>query len=385
VSISSKICISDKASAVIEAISIRYNNLVYDIKSSGGDVIVLSLGEAYFDLPQCDFRSLPYPDVYHYSHSRGIPSLRTKIASYYSRQYGVGVDAATNLLITAGSKIGVYYALQSVINPGDEVLIIEPFWVSYSEQVRLVGGVPRGIPLGESVFEFEKYVTKKTRCLIVNNPQNPSGKNFTVEEIEFLHNLIRKTGIWAISDEAYSDFILDEKFTSFGLHDPCFDHTIIVNSISKNFGISGWRIGYLISNPQIVFTALKLNQHMMTCAPTPLLLFLDQYFDEIIRETKPQIEALIVKRRRIQGFMDELGLKAIAGSATFYFFVDISESGLDSVTFCDRLLKEHFVVAVPGVGYGASCDNHIRISFGTEPDDRIYEGLTRIRKLLKYT
>lgn len=371
--------------ALVEAISIKYNNMVYEIKSAGGDVIVLSLGEAFFDLPKCDFESLPYPDVYHYSHSRGMLSLREKIARYYDEHYAVRIDSATEMLITAGSKIGVYFALQTVINPGDEVLIVEPYWVSYSEQVKLIGGIPKYIPLGESVFEFGKYITDKTRCIIVNNPQNPSGKNFTRDEVEFLHGLVRKHDIWTIADEAYSDFLIDEKFISFGAVDPSFEHTIIVNSISKNFGISGWRIGYLISNPEVVYGALKLNQHMMTCAPTPLLMFLDKHFDEIISLTKPQIRDLIIKRKRVQGFMDVLGIKVVPGTSTFYFFVDISASKLDSVAFCDRLLSELFVAAVPGIGYGQSCDRHIRVSFGTEPDERIQEGLKRIRDLIDAT
>jgi aspartate aminotransferase/aminotransferase len=179
--------------------------------------------------------------------------------------------------------------------------------------------------------------------------------------------------------------LLDEKFVSFGAVDPSFGNTIIVNSISKNFGISGWRIGYLISNPLIVYNALKLNQHMMTCAPTPLLMFLDKHFDEIISQTKPQIEALILKRKRVQGFMDELDIKVVPGTSTFYFFVDISASKLDSVAFCDRLLSEQFVAAVPGIGYGQTCDRHVRISFGTEPDERVYEGLKRIRSLIAAT
>lgn len=377
--------LSTNVDAVVEAVSIKYNNLVYEMKSAGEDVIVLSLGEAFFDLPRCDFESLPYPDIYHYSHSRGMPSLREKIAGYYQFHYDVRIDSAAEILITAGSKIGVYYALQATINPGDEVLIVEPFWVSYSEQVKLVGGIPRYIPLGTRISDFEGYVTDKTKCLIVNNPQNPSGRNLCHEEVESLVNLSRKHGFFIIADEAYSDFLLDEKFTSFGVLDPAFERTIIVNSISKNFGISGWRIGYLISNSRVVYGALKLNQHMMTCAPTPLLMFLDKNFDNIIRQTRPQIESLIMMRRRVRGFIDELGLKVEPGTATFYFFVDISGSKLGSVAFCDRLLSEYLVSAVPGIGYGLSCDRYIRISFGTEPDDRVYAGLQRIRALTEAT
>lgn len=377
--------VSTTVDALVEAISIKYNNLVYDMKLAGNDIIVLSLGEAFFDLPKCDFETLCYPDVYHYSHSRGLLSLREKIAGYYEGQYAVRVDPAAEILITAGSKIGVYYSLQATINPGDEVLIVEPFWVSYSEQVKLVGGVPKYIPLGVAISEFEKYVTDKTKCLIINNPQNPSGRNLTLGEVEFLHGLAKKHGFWIIADEAYSDFLADEAFTSFGVVDSTFDNTIIVNSISKNFGISGWRIGYLISNPGLVYSALKLNQHMMTCAPTPLLMFLDKNFDDIISQTRPQIKSLIMMRRRVQEYMDELGIKAEPGTSTFYFFIDISESKLRSVEFCDRLLLEHFVSTVPGIGYGNSCDRHIRISFGTESDDRVYNGLQRIRSLIEAT
>ncbi len=376
---------SVKVDDLSEAISVKYNNLVYEIKSAGGDVIVLSLGEAFFDLPKCDFESLPYPDVYHYSHSRGILSLREKIARYYEEHYAVQVNPETEMLITAGSKIGIYYALQTVINPEDEVLIVEPFWVSYSEQVKLIGGIPKYIPLGESVYEFGKYITNKTKCIIINNPQNPSGKNFSREEVEFLHELTSKHGMYTIADEAYSDFLIDEQFVSFGVIDPSLERTIIVNSISKNFGISGWRIGYLISNPRVVYNVLKLNQHMMTCAPTPLLMFLDKHFEEIISQTKPQIDALIMKRRRIQAVMREMKIKVLPGTSTFYFFVDISESKLNSVLFSDRLLSEYRVATVPGVGYGKTCDQYIRISIGAETDDRIYQGLKSIRSLIETT
>jgi aspartate aminotransferase/aminotransferase len=114
-------------------------------------------------------------------------------------------------------------------------------------------------------------------------------------------------------------------------------------------------------------------------------MFLDKHFDEIISQTKPQIEALIMKRKRIRGFIDDLGIKVEPGTSTFYFFVDISASKLDSVAFCDRLLSEQFVAAVPGIGYGQTCDRHIRISFGTESDERVYEGLKKIRHLIDTT
>lgn len=370
---------------VKEAISIKYNNIVYDMREQSIDVTVLSLGEAYFDLPECDFKSLPHPELFHYSHSRGIKSLREKICRYYRTEYKVAVDLDDQIICTAGSKIGIYYALQILVEPNDEVLIIEPFWVSYSEQVKLVGGIPRFVPMNVSIGEIDKYITERTKCIIFNNPQNPTGKNFTRAEVESLYNCIGSRNIWVISDEAYSEFLDEEEFVSCGIIDPLFERTIIINSISKNFGISGWRIGYLISNSEIVYAALKLNQHMITCAPTPLLMYLDQHFDNIINLTKPQIRDLLSKRKRLAKVIKDLSLKVVGGSSTFYFFLDISESGLSSDDFCEKLLRDFHIAVVPGIGYGESCDNHIRISFGSESEARVESALRVIKKFILET
>jgi len=123
---------------------------------------------------------------------------------------------------------------------------------------------------------------------------------------------------------------------------------------------------------------------MMTCAPTPLLMFIDKHFEDIIKVTRPQIQEIIVKRHRIQDCMDKLGIRYLEGSSTFYFFIDISDSEMGSVEFCDILLSEYFVATVPGIGYGESCDSYIRLSFGTESDERIISGLERIKKLIEH-
>jgi aminotransferase len=378
--------INSTVAALSEAISIKYNNLVYEMKSAGEDIIVLSLGEAFFEIPRFDFNVLAYPDIYHYSHSRGIPDLREKISSYYRGNYGVLVDSTKELLITAGSKIAVYYALQTILSPGDEVLLLEPFWVSYSEQVKLVGANPRSIPIATDLSNFSNFVNEKTKAIIFNNPQNPTGRNYKKSELEQIYSFAREKGLQIISDEAYSDFIgPDDEFVSFGLIDKNFERTIIVNSISKNFGISGWRIGYLIGREEIVDAVLRINQHTMTCAPTILLMYLEKYFDEIICITRPQISELIEKRTRVLTEINKYGLNVEPGDSTFYFFVDISSSKLNSIQFCDKLLSESKVVAVPGIGYGDSCDGHIRISIGTESEERIASGIKRIRDLIEAT
>jgi aminotransferase len=365
-----------------EAMSIRYNNTVYEKQQAGEDVIVLSLGEAFFDIPLFSFEDLPYPDIYHYSHSRGILPLRKQLASYYSEEYGVPVDPATEIIVTAGSKIAIHMALMTILNPRDEVLIHEPAWVSYTEQVKLCHGVPVPIPVDATVDEYEDYVTDRTRVIIVNSPHNPRGKVLDHSDWTELHRLAERRDLFILSDEAYSDFLLDRgDFVSAAALDPAKTHTIVCNSMSKNYGMSGWRIGYLIAREDILYQILKVNQHLVTCPATILELYLARHFRTILEITYPQIQAVVEKRSRIAALLDRLGMTCLPGEGTFYLFVSIAGSGMGSEEFCTTLLEEGGVSVVPGVGYGRSCDGYIRVSIGTEPMDRTVEGVMRIAEL----
>jgi aspartate/methionine/tyrosine aminotransferase len=370
---------------IAQALSIRYNNLVYDLKSRGEDVIVLSLGEAFFDIPLFGFGDLPMPDGYHYSHSRGVPALRERLAAYYAKEYGVPVDAAAEIIVTAGSKIAIHMALMAIVNPGDEVMVLEPAWVSYTEQVKLCHGVPVMVPHDASVFELGEYVTPRTRAIIVNNPNNPSGKVFTAEELEHLHALADQNNLFLISDEAYSEFVPGDAFISCGVLDPEKKHTIVCNSMSKNYGMSGWRIGYVIGRREIMDEVLKINQHLVTCPPTILQHYLERHFDEVLEITRPQIAEVVRRRAELAGFMDALGMSYLPGDSTFYFFVSLGRSALSSEAFCTRLLKEHHVSTVPGIGYGDSCDRFIRVSVGTESMERTRRGITLVHQLIEET
>lgn len=371
---------------VIQATSIRYNNRVYEMKRRGEDVIVMSLGEAHFDIPLFSFDDLPYPDMYHYSHSRGILDLRQKLAQYFESEYSFKFDPETDIIVTAGSKAAIHMAFMSILDPGDEVLIWEPYWVSYTEQVKLCYGVPVTVPYQVSVFEYEKYITDRTRCIIINNPNNPRGKIFSREELEHLLKLAEKYNLYILSDEAYSDFVLDpSEFHSLGRMDPTLEHSIVCNSISKNYGISGWRLGYVITNAELTNEILKVNQHIITCPATILEYYIAKHFFEIIEITKPQIREIVRTRQRIAEYMDSIGLTYLPGNATFYFLVSIEDSSLGSEAFCTRLLDEFKVCAVPGLGYGKSCDHHIRVSVGTEPWDRMIKAIDSIRELIDLT
>jgi aspartate/methionine/tyrosine aminotransferase len=371
---------------IVQAMSIKYNNLVYDLKQQGQDIIVLSLGEAFFDIPLFRFDDLPYPDIYHYSHSRGIIDLRTRLGRYYAEQYGVPVNPEDEILVTAGSKIAIHMAFMAILSPGDEVVIPEPAWVSYPEQVRLCHGVPVLVPYSESLMDIEKYVSKKTKAIVMNFPHNPMGRVLSKKELEYFHGLARQHDIYLMADEAYSDFLLKEdNFVSCGWHDPDKEHSIICNSMSKNYGMSGWRIGYVISNPDLIFQILKINQHLITCPSTILEHYLIKHFDDVLAITKPQILEVVKKRKTLAAYMDSLGMAYLPGTATFYFFVSIAKSRLTSEEFCTKLLMEHHVSTVPGLGYGQSCDHFIRMSVGTESMERTMHGIRMINELVAET
>ena len=370
---------------VATAMSIKFNNFGNAMRAAGEDVTICSFGEAYFDIPLFPFDTLPFPSLYHYSDSRGLPGLRQKLAAYYHGQYGVPVDAGSEVIVTAGSKLGVHMSFMALLEPGDEVVVPEPAWVSYSEQVRLCHGEPIMVPHDVPVTELESWVTPRTRAIVICSPQNPTGRVYTRDELRYLHRVAKEHGIYLISDEAYSDFVSTEPFVSCGLDDPEKEHTIICNTMSKGWGLSGWRIGYLISNAAVMTQLLKISQHLMTCPPTILEQYLERHFDDILAITKPQIREVVEKRAMLGRYMDEIGLRYMDGSATFYFFVSIAPSTLGSEEFGMRLLSEHKVVAVPGVGYGRSCDGYMRVGIGTESMDRMKAALRAIKALIEAT
>ncbi len=377
-----KINFSNTVKDSIEALSIKYNNIVYEKQQKNEDVIVLSLGEPFFDLPLLSFEKLPYPNIYHYSHSRGILELRKKIMELY-KSYDSKVDFQKEILVTAGSKIAIHMAFMSMLNPKDEVIIHEPAWVSYPEEIKLCYGIPKSVPFYETVYDFEKYISSKTKLIIINSPNNPTGKTYTEQELVHVLKLAKEYDLIIISDEAYSDYFLDNKeFNSMVKIDNNKEHSIVINSLSKNMGISGWRIGYIISNKETIDQILKLNQHLITCAPTILQYYVNHYFWKLLKLTKPQIKKLLEKRNLIKEFMNSVNLKYLDGNSTYYFFVSISDSKMKSDEFCTKLLETKNISVVPGIGYGKSCDEFVRVSIGTEPIQRIKNALLIIKDFI---
>jgi aspartate/methionine/tyrosine aminotransferase len=371
--------LSRAASAIPEALSIKINQMVYDLRRAGEDVITLSLGEAFFDLPTFDFTKLDINKGYHYSDSQGLPKLRQKIAAYYGKHYGSPVDGHSEVLISAGSKPLIYMSMLTAMNPGDELLIHEPAWLSYQQQATLLGVTSRFIPFDVRGPDFHTHFSDKTRMVVINNPNNPAGRRYDAAELAAIYESCRARDIYLMVDEAYSDFAQAGRFTSAASLHPQKEGVIVVNSLSKNMGISGWRIGYVIANASFISALLKVNQHLITCAPTILLQYCERYFDDIIAATFPQLDALGEKRRRVTTMMDEIGLTRLDGDATFYFFVSIGNFPGTSFDFAMKLLVERQIAVVPGSAYGASTDRFIRIGIGAESEERIEAALRTIK------
>lgn len=376
----SEMQLSRAVQEIPDATSISINQLVYDLKRAGHDPTVLSLGEAFFDIPLFDFGATDIEKGYHYSDSQGLPELREKIAKFYNLQYRTLVSAE-EVLVTAGSKAAIFMSMLTAVNPGENIVLHEPCWLSYPHQARLAGIESAFIPYAYDVSEFPRFFTDKTRLLILNNPNNPAGRLYSRRELECLYAECRRRGIYILVDEAYSDFMLDGQFCSIANVVPDKKGIIVVNSLSKNMGMSGWRIGYAIAEPRFIRALLKVNQHIITCAPTILMRYVTSYFDGILNATLPQAKAVAEKRRRVAEMLKKLGLRCLAGDATFYFFVDIGNFPGTSTEFAMRLLMNNLIAVVPGSAYGQSTDRFIRVGIGTESEERIWDALQVIKSM----
>lgn len=342
----------------------------------GRDVITLSLGEAFFQLPLFDFEKLDWEEGFHYSDSRGLPQLRKKLATIYQVQYGAKIDYERELLITAGSKIAIYMVLKSLASTGDRVAIFEPGWVSYLEQCAIADLDAYFIPFEDS-FKGDLNFKSDTRIVILNNPNNPAGRHYTRAELERIYIACRNVGATLLVDEAYSEFIPEGKFYSAR---NLGESVVVTNSLSKNLGMSGWRLGYVIGDSRLIDNILILQQNLITCPATILQLYMSLYLDDLVRLTTPQIAEVVKRRQRTRQFLFEHNVASLDGDGTYYLMVNVRELGFqgDVTDFCIYALLKHGVSAVPGISYGESMGDFIRIAVGVEPLERIKEGIFRL-------
>ena len=320
-----------------------------------------------------------------YSQNAGLLELRNVISDYYIRKEGFEYDPISEIMVTVGAMEGLYLALLSITNPGDEYIIPAPYYVNYGQMVHMCGGVPVIVdkpaeePLTFRIEDIESAITPKTKAIIINTPSNPSGKIIPWNKIEKLAELAKKHDLYVISDEVYKCLIYGEnKFKSIVSIEGMRERTVLTNSLSKEFCMTGWRIGYVLANKEIVANMTKLQENVCACAPLP-----SQYAAIEALSSKEDYSAnmkSIFSERRdalVSGINSIKGLSCTPPDATFYLMVDISKTGLKSFDFACKLLESVHVAVVPGVTYGQSCDNYVRIAF-TKNVDVIKQGVERI-------
>ena len=324
-----------------------------------------------------------------YSQNAGLLELREVISQCYKRKERIDYHPLDEIIVTVGAMEGLYLSLLSLLNPGDEVIIPAPYYVNYEQMVQMchakpiIVDNPDGEKLGFKVEDVENAITEKTKVIIINTPSNPSGKIIPVEKIEALATLAKQYDLVIISDEVYKCLIYaDSKFKNIVEIEGMRERTILVNSLSKEFCMTGWRIGYVLAPAEVIAAMTKFQENVAACAPLP-----SQYaaIEALSGENdySANMVNIFTKRRNIlvDGINRIPKLSCEAPEATFYLMVDISETGMKSEEFAIALLKAVHVAVVPGITYGRSCDNYVRMAF-TLGEEKIQEGIKRIQTFI---
>ena len=351
----------------------------FDIVSEMPNAISLGVGEPDFDTPwhirEEGIYSLEKGKTFYTSNS-GLLELREEICKWYKRKYHVDYDYRTEALITVGGSEGIDLALRAMLDPGDEVIIPEPCYVSYLPCVELAGGVPVTIPLkNENQFRLTKQelldaITEKTKVLILAFPGNPTGAIMTKEDLEPIAEICKEKDIIVISDEIYSELTYGEAghFTIGSLPD-MKERTIIINGFSKAYAMTGWRLGYALAPKIIAEQMTKIHQFAIMCAPTT-----SQYAAiSAIKDGDKDIERMRAsydqRRHFLMKTFEEMGLPCFEPFGAFYMFPCIKEFGLTSDEFATRLLEEEELAVVPGTAFGDCGEGFIRISYAYSIDE----------------
>lgn len=324
-----------------------------------------------------------------YSENAGLPKLRHAIAGHLHTLYGCTVNPASEVIATAGAMEALFLTLTALIDPGDEVILIGPYYVNYLQMVRMRGGVPvivytdskNGYRIAPK--KLRAAVTPKTKAIMVNNPTNPTGAVLTRGEVEAIACIAKENDITVVFDEVYRSLVYEGKHFSIMQVPGMMEHAVLIDSFSKEFCMTGWRLGYAVGNAELVAAMTRLNENIVACAP-----LVSQYAgiavlqngstgtNEVLETYRTRRDALYEK---LQSSPDCVCTKP---AGTFYMFADISASGLSSMEFALRLLREQQVAVVPGIAYGQPYDTHVRFAY-TVPMDRLNEGAERFVRFMQ--
>lgn len=344
----------------------------FDIANSMEGVISLGVGEPDFATPWT-IRSKAITTLQQgktvYTANAGLLELRCAISKYLERKYNLKYEPKDEIIVTVGGSEAIDLCIRAVVDPGDEVLVVEPSFVCYKPIVDLMHGVPVVIETKpEDNFKLtaealREKITDKTKLLILPFPNNPTGAIMTRPELEAIAEVLRGTNILVLTDEIYSELTYHGKHVSIAEIDGMQERTIYVNGFSKAFAMTGWRLGYLAGPKPLVSQMLKIHQYAIMCSPTVSQYAAVDALEKCDDDVQSMVKEYDMRRRYIVNAFNELGLTCFEPGGAFYVFPCIKSTGLTSQQFCEDLLYKHKVAVVPGDAFGACGEGYIRVSY----------------------
>ena len=375
---------SKRAKSISASQTLKITSVIKRLKREGKSVINFAAGEPDFDTPD-EIKSYAKEAIdsgfTKYTPVAGIPELREEIAKKFKIQNNLKYSL-DEIVVSNGAKHSLTNILMALIDEGDEVIIMAPYWLSYSEMVRLSSGTPVVVSFGrESGFraDFEVLkaaITERTKCIILNSPTNPTGMVWRKDELQQLGELALKNNVLIISDEIYEHLVYDGEHISIGsISNDIFKNTITVNGVSKSHAMTGWRVGWIGADSSLISEITKIQSQMTSNASSISqraalgALKMDEKWFSFIREEFRKRRDLMMK------LLDDYGISFVKPEGAFYLFMDISKFKSGSFSFAEELLDQKLVGLIPGAPFGA--DDYVRLSYATSTDE-IREGVNRI-------
>ena len=366
----------------------------FDIVSEMPDAISLGVGEPDFDTPwrirEEGIYTLEKGKTFYTSNS-GLKDLKVEICKYLKRKVNVEYNFNNEVIVTVGGSEGIDIALRAMLDPGDEVLIPQPSYVSYLPCTILADGVPVTIPLQEknefklTAEELEAAITPRTKVLVMPFPNNPTGSIMTKEDLQPIVNLVKKYDLFVISDEIYSELSYQGEHVSIASFEGMKERTILINGFSKGFAMTGWRLGYACGPKEIIEQMVKIHQFAIMCAPTNSQYAAVEALRNCEREVQEMREAYNQRRRFLMNEFKRLHIQCFEPFGAFYVFPCIKEFGMTSEEFAMRFLEEEKVAVVPGTAFGDCGEGFLRISYAYSIEElkvafeRLERFITRLR------
>jgi len=363
----------------------------FDIAATMEDVISLGIGEPDFTTPQpiieAGVRSLQSGET-HYTSNHGLLELRNSVADHLEKHYKVRYDPANEIIITVGVSEALYLAFTAMLNPGDEVIIPTPCFVSYQAEVSLAGGKPVEIyTTMEDDFQpnpalIEKAITPRTKAILIGYPNNPTGAVVSRENLQAIGEIAEKHDLVVVSDEIYDRLVYSHEHVCFPALPGMQSRTILMGGFSKNYAMTGWRIGYAAGPAELIKGLVRIHQYSVMSAPT-----ISQFAAiEALKNGEPYVQEMVAeydrRRKLIYHGMNAIGLPTFEPHGAFYVFPSIHNTGLSDEDFAEKLLMEEKVAVVPGTSFGDAGSGFVRCSYATSYE-LIEKALEKIERFVK--